>query len=129
MTSHEYWKQVDGIVSDLIEEGQADKLDTDELTERLHETIDGHEWVIYTGYHYEVLQHSPNDGYSVENFGADSIVKDGVLDTAALAYGALYGDVSERLYRRIEDCSCADVGTNDCSQCHDLGWFDAEAAA
>ena len=67
----------------------------DALNERLWETIDGHQWVIYTAYNYDVMRFSDNDGYSAENFGVDSIVKDGVLNTAAIAFGALYADVQE----------------------------------
>lgn len=69
--------------------------DTDEGREWVWETCDGHQWVIYTFYNHQVLQHSDNDAYSVENFGADSVVSDGNLNTAALAFGALYADVMD----------------------------------
>ncbi len=51
--------------------------------------------VIYTAYNFDVLRFSDNDGYAIENWGAESAVKDGVLNTAGLAFGALYADVLE----------------------------------
>lgn len=112
ITQHEYWKEVESISNELQSEalqelldGGAEREDIDSnqiweiMADRLHETIDGHQWIIYTYYNYQVLQHSPNDGYSAENFGTESIVdKSGNLNTAALAFGALYGDVSEYIW-------------------------------
>ena len=137
LTSHEYWQQVSSLVDNLLEEARDDGLDREDLDQRLWETIDGHEWVIYTGYHYEVLGHSDNDGYTVEQFGAESAVSDGQLNTAALAFGALYGDVSERLWQRVEDCpGCEGCDNNldpadspETDLCAGLGWYDNEREA
>ena len=103
MTRHEYWAEVASLAETILEEGRAEGQSDDEIaSERLWETIDGHQWVIYTAYNYEVLAISPNNGYSVENFGVESVVQDGGLNTAALAFGALYADVSEQLGRLID---------------------------
>lgn len=126
ITYRAYWTEVDSIVTNILEESREYKVSYDDVQERVWEDVDGHQWVIYTRYHYEVLGHSENDGYTVENFGADSAVKDGQLDTAALAFGALYGDVSERLYRRLEECRHCEG--DDCEDCHGLGWYDSEAS-
>ena len=115
MSRHEYWKEVATLAKDITEECLEDfddetqaEIRADEseglgsndafreaLNERTHETIDGHQWVIYTAYNFDIIRFSDNDGYSAENFGADSIIKDGQLNTAAIAFGALYADVIE----------------------------------
>lgn len=127
MTQGDYWREVRSIVDSLLEESHSDGEDREGLETRLWETIDGHQWVIYTAYNFDVMKHSPNDGYSAENFGADSIVKDGALDTAAIAFGALYADVSEDLWSRVEDCD-HDYETDDCPTCGESGWYDSEQA-
>lgn len=115
MSRHEYWKEVATLAKDITEECLEDfddetqaEIRADEseglgsndafreaLNERTHETIDGHQWVIYTAYNFDIIRFSDNDDYSAENFGADSIIKDGQLNTAAIAFGALYADVIE----------------------------------
>lgn len=99
MTSQEYWKEVHSIVDSMIEEREPDDTEED-LQERLWETVDGHQWVIYTGYNYEVLQHSDNDGYYVDNFGEDGTVENGMLRTDRLAFGALYADCMDYFSRQ-----------------------------
>jgi hypothetical protein len=84
----------------VIEE--AKEYDRDE-TDVLHETIDGHCWVIYTAYNFQVLQHSDNDGYAVEEWGSDCATRDGVLNTAMLAFGALWADVSDYMETAREE--------------------------
>ena len=114
MTNREYWAEVSSLAESIQEETRDDMdgvFDCDwtrdeyeeALRERLHETIDGHQWVIYTAYNYEVLRHSDNDGYMVEEFGADNLAPDGVLNTNALAFWALYADVSEYIERHPLD--------------------------
>ncbi len=97
MNESEYWAEVRSLAENIVEEAADQDLNEEEKEQYLWETIDGHEWIIYTAYHYDIMKHSPNDGYSAENFGAESIIKDGTLNTAAIAFGALYADVSERL--------------------------------
>ncbi len=104
MTGRQYQQEINGLAQILRDEATAGEFGEGEearesFQERTHEMIDGHEWIIYTGYHYEVLAHSDNDGYSVENFGAESILTDGQLNTAAMAFGAMYGDLWDALHR------------------------------
>lgn len=96
MTEKEYYDEVKSLARRVLEETR-ERGDEDELYDVLHETIDGHQWVIYTCYHYQVLQHSDNDGYTLAEWGSDGVVTNGVLNTSLLAFGALYGDVSERI--------------------------------
>ena len=110
MSRHEYWKEVATLAKDITEEcfESFDTVTREEirednsndnfreyLDERTWETIDGHQWVIYTAYNFDIMRFSDNSGYSAENFGTESIVKDGELNTAAIAFGALYADVTE----------------------------------
>lgn len=113
ITYHDYWKEVRELAQSILEETLRDLCDDGfldpeavrkTLDERLWETIDGHQWVIYTQYHYQVLVVSPNDDYALLNFGVDLSGGDpGVsLDVGYLimqmAFGALYADVSEELW-------------------------------
>ena len=110
MSRGEYWEEVSSLAKSITEECldnfdaktqteiQEDNDHSDfreALDERTWETIDGHQWVIYTAYNFDIMRFSDNDGYSAENFGAEAIVKDGQLNTAAIAFGALYADVIE----------------------------------
>lgn len=102
MSNTEYWQEVHSIVDSLIEEREPDDTE-DDLQERLWEDVDGHEWVIYTGYHYEILQHTDNDSYYVDNFGADGLTDGGHLRTELLAFGALYADCMDYFSRQEVD--------------------------
>ena len=117
MDQREYWSEVASLAASITEETwdsmdpKPDTIDDmqEELHERLWETIDGHQWIIYTAYNYDVLRFSENDGYSVENFGAESVIRDGALNTAALAFGALYADVLEHSDFGVIDAAWADA--------------------
>lgn len=103
MTRHEYWVEVASLAESITEEAWDDGEYDDEddpsfqgdLSERLWETIDGHQWVIYTAYNFDVLRFSENDGYMVDHFGSDGLVADGALNWGALAFWALCADVQE----------------------------------
>jgi len=111
ITSVEYWKEVSEIAKTIAQEAmehcdndrdEADELINDSL---LHETIDGHEWIIYYSHNLDVIQHSDNEDYMIDNFGIDeagSILKDKGLSGlhSAIAFWALYADVSDQ----ISDC-------------------------
>ena len=101
MTRQDYWQEVRSLAGsireDAIERHEAGVDWDDAISEALHETIDGHQWVIYTAYNFDVLRFSDNSGYSVENFGVETVVSNGDINWAVLAYGALYADVSERM--------------------------------
>jgi len=108
MTEQEYYAEVRSISDDIATEARSGSHGTGEdcrewLGDYLHETIDGHSFCIYTQKSQFVLAHSSNDGYSVEEFGADTIVEDGQIRWGALAFGALYADVMECLDRLTLD--------------------------
>ena len=99
MNNGEYYAEIQELADDLVSDCRNGDIESsDDLSDRVHEMVDGHEWIIYTGYAQEVVVISDNDGYSVENFGADCIVTDGCIDWSVLAYGAMYADLWEALY-------------------------------
>ena len=111
---HDYTQQIDAIANDLVREAMeqsdndrdaAEELINDSL---LHETIDGHQWVIYCAHNLSVLQYSHNDEYMLDNLGEDSAVealKSGGLAGlhTALAYWAMYADVQEQLESALDE--------------------------
>ena len=103
-TQSEYESDVEelaeSILAEVIEENPEASPDEirESLDDRLHESVDGHQSVIYTWRAQLVLAHSANDGYSVENFGSESATDgDGNLNWSALAYGAMYADTYDPL--------------------------------
>jgi hypothetical protein len=65
--------------------------------EWIHETVDGHEFVIYTAKAQSVLAISANDGAYIENYGTEGVVCDGGLNWSGLAYAAMEADLFEAL--------------------------------
>lgn len=100
LTDSEYYAEISSIVDEAIAAAREFKMDAEEFDRYIWETIDGHEWVIYTGYHYDVLARSENDGYAADNWGADSIIENGELQTARMAFGAMYADVMQEIGNR-----------------------------
>lgn len=101
-STEDYYREVANLADTLIQEARDEGLDREAFDERLHETIDGHEYVIYTQKAQNVLVHSSNDGAGPEELGADAFVKDGSLRWESLAYFALRRDVKECLGRRAD---------------------------
>ena len=93
ITHRDYWNQVESIARDVTSEARADG---DDLYDRLHETIDGHEWVIYTYKAQQIIAHSQNDG-AIEELGIECAITDGCLNWSAIAYCAFEADVREQL--------------------------------
>ena len=93
-TEREYWNDV----RLYAEEAQERAKDEDaEVSDVLHEIVDGSSWVIYTYANKRVLDYSPNEDAYAEDFGTDGMVKGGGINWAGLAYAALYRDVSDVL--------------------------------
>ena len=92
ISRNEYWTEVESLAESITEEAREQDRD---IFEVLHETIDGHEWVIFTGCSQEIIRHSANESYSADNFGAETCFQDGQIRWDVIAFGCLYGDVSE----------------------------------
>ena len=113
ISSTEYTAEINTIASNLIEEAmlesenleQAQEIINDHL---LHEYIDGHQWVIYYAYNLAVIDNSDNPDYMVDNLGDESLaaaLNQGGLDGlhTAIAFWALYADVSDKLHELYEN--------------------------
>ncbi len=114
MNNQEYWKEINAIaenmVSEVMDEQDNDKDAAEEEINdsRLHETIDGHQWVIYYSYNLDVIKHSNNDDYYNDNFGAESLaasLEQGGLGTlhCHIAFWCMYADVQEALESAFEE--------------------------
>ena len=98
MTRKEYWDQIRSIREDLADEYRTEGSDEDPnewFNDRLHETIDGHQWIIYNAYNLDVLRFTDNEDAYIDNFGewpADSDLSR--IHTLA-AFEAMRQDVSD----------------------------------
>lgn len=113
MNYQEYWTEVrelaDSIACEAMQDNDNDRdaaMD-DIYDSRLHETIDGHQWIIYYSYNLDVIKHSDNEDYYSDNFGCDSLaasLEQGGLDTlhCHIAFWALYADVSDRIEMALD---------------------------
>lgn len=99
----DYWKEVEDLAKQVADECREHGTDRDDV---LHETIDGHEWVIYHGKALcNVLAHTTSDDAAFDEMGDD------VLHDCAsagevysrLAFFALRADVAEKLADIPED--------------------------
>jgi hypothetical protein len=92
ITQKEYWKEVTSLAKQIAEEarGGGDRHDI------LHETIDGHEWIIYTWAYPYVLIHSRNEDALFEQLGGQTT--DSYSDIMQrMAFWALKEDVGNEL--------------------------------
>lgn len=114
ITSAQYWNEVDSLAKTIAEEAMQqsdnDRSDAEELINDsiLHETIDGHQWIIYYAYNLDVYHHSDNSNYLIDNFGneeAGTILQEKGLDGLhqALAFLALYADVQEKISDALDE--------------------------
>ena len=113
ITSSQYWNEVQSLANSIAEDAmsycdnnreEAEELINDSL---LHETIDGHEWIIYYAYNLDVYQYSENSDYYIDNFGGDDaayVLKEKGLDGLhqALAFWALYADVQDKMEEALD---------------------------
>lgn len=94
ITQKAYWAEVEALAKSCIAE--AKRYDR-ELSDVIWETCDGHQWVIYTYYQHQVLQHCRTGvAERFSDMGGPDLSKgwdDVVMQAAFLA---LEGDVSER---------------------------------
>ena len=96
------------IAEELLEEYGSREEAEDYVYDRIHEVIDGHQWVIYHAYNDDVLRFSDNDEaykdvYCNEDIGAQ-IAENG-LDSfkVTMAYFAMAQDVSEGMEAAFDD--------------------------
>ena len=113
ITAKDYAAEVKSTAFHLVEEVLLETETREEALElindsRLHETIDGHQWVIYYAYNLPVLECSDNADYMEENLGDDCIaaaLKHGGIKGlhTALAFWAMYADVQQAIQERFDE--------------------------
>ena len=113
ISSSKYYNECQSIVQCILEDiagcEDLDKHDiTDAVFERLHEVVYGHEWIIYTFYHLQILQISSNDEELLDSQGEEvalHILKERGLRGlhCALAHAAMYQDCSEYVADVVQD--------------------------
>lgn len=91
LTLSEYSKEISELAESIAKEAREEGRDVSDV---LHETIDGHQWVIYTAYHFDVLKHSKNDGAYFEEYGELTLK---ALDLAQIVYAAMAADVRDEM--------------------------------
>ena len=94
ITRTQYIEEIQSIDDNMVSEAINDRT--------LHETIDGHQWVIYNAYNSDVMRHSDNPDYYPDNFGNDDashVLKERGLDGLhnVIAFWCMYADVQDRL--------------------------------
>ena len=113
ITSSQYGNEIQSLAVSIAEDAmsqcdnnreEAEELINDSL---LHETIDGHQWVIYYAYNLDVYQHSNNPDYYIDNFGGDDaafVLKEKGLDGLhnVLAFWSLYADVQDKIEEALD---------------------------
>jgi hypothetical protein len=98
MTNHEYRNEIKEIAISIDDAELWNE--TTDRSERLHETIDGHKWIIYTRFHDDILLHTRSDNYGFDNGLIDtkiSSIGESENLKAVIAFWAFYGDVESEL--------------------------------
>ena len=90
LTHREYWDEIQELAKSIPKEAKEHDRD---LYEVMHETIDGHQYVIYTYQSKAVLLHTRNDHAYEDNFGSEGVTRDGRVSFEVMAYCAMEQDV------------------------------------
>lgn len=107
MLEDDYKTEIAQLAEDIVDEIVAENADVDDelgimdlASERIHEIVDGHEWIIYTRHHRDVYDHTTNpeayqDVYDNHEIGR-IVANDGVehLEMIMAFFGMLY-DVTD----------------------------------
>lgn len=93
-----YWDDVREIIRDAKDEITSGNLarDEDTIREYLHETVDGHQRVIYAHLNFETLLCCSNEDAYTQDFGGEGVVTGGAVNWSVLAHAALYNDVMQQ---------------------------------
>ena len=106
MNFNEYTKIMHSLIDSVYEEFKRD--DTQELSDIVHETVDGDSWVIYYGRAWELVGFVRQSCFS-EYIEANNMLSDigehpSDIDTlmTQLAYWIMYNNVYGAVYERLE---------------------------
>ena len=114
MNNQEYYAEInniaESIVDDAMQQFDNDRSEAEEFINDtlLHEVIDGHQWVIYQSYNLDIIGHSSNEEYMIDNFGGEALAEalsnsglDGLHN--AIAFWAMYADVQELIDTKLDE--------------------------
>jgi hypothetical protein len=98
ITGSDYWSEIRSIAENVRQDVRENEGD---VSDALHEAIDGHQWVFYTGYNLDVLKHCSDESAGIDEglIDANAALAEGGLSrlTAQLAYCAMERDVYNEL--------------------------------
>jgi hypothetical protein len=97
MTRKEYWDEIRSLATAFDEAVADEQFDQEAAQEWIHETIDGHQFVIYTYQAKCVGLYTDNPDAMVDDFGADGLIKDGRIHHEGIAYCSMEADLMERI--------------------------------
>ena len=90
----DYFAAVRSIADEALSLAKSGEIADDEaLSDWLHESIDGHQRVIYTYKAKLVLICTDNPDAYADDFGAEGLVKSGAINWEGMAYAAMLADV------------------------------------
>jgi len=94
ITWKSYREECNAIAEESLREAYENGSGEDDVYDRVHENVDGHEWSIYNRFHTQILQQSDNDNAYFKDFG--NLEADSASDAIAkMAWAALRRDVNE----------------------------------
>jgi len=113
ITSFDYNTEISNLATDIFDElmNEHDN-DLDEVEEalydRIHETVDSHEWIIYTYHNAFIVRFSSNeeayrDFYDNESLGALVVEKGPEGLSLTMAFFAMAADLSEKCNAILEE--------------------------
>lgn len=94
VTHNRYWEEIEGIAKDALEEHPDDE---DEQQTYVAETVDGHGWIIYDGFHEDVLKHTENEPDGSEVKAVSGPDDDWRKQRALAAFMSMEQDVLQKL--------------------------------
>lgn len=104
LTYNDYSNEIASIVKNCFDAKEYEDTDEDTWTDRLHENIDNHQWVIYTAFHTDVLNHTTNEDYCFEQGLIDASKAQSLSDiTQTATFWAMYADCVEYFENNSEE--------------------------
>jgi hypothetical protein len=98
ITGSDYWSEIRSIAENVKQDVRENEGD---VSDAVHEAIDGHQWVIYTSYNLDVLKHCSDESAGIDEgiIDANAALAEGGLSrlTAQLACCAMERDVYDEL--------------------------------
>ncbi len=103
ITKQQYDDEVEStakIIVDAINEYPEDYADDPWVA--IHEDVDNHEWITYSGYHLHILEHSDEGPVEWKQYVEDDETSYRKV-IEAMAYTAFRADVSQEVFDRLDD--------------------------